>query len=263
MSILSEKEAKSTDASTGSMIQIPAGPFTMGSNAGGPFEGPEHEVKLPKFWIDKFPVTNAEFAHFAQKTGYKTEAEIQGGAYGFQNGEYKQFIEGLSWQSFHLAERAHHPVVLVSWNDAVAYAKWAGKRLPSEAEWEKAARGGLKGALYPWGESEPNGTQSNLAQSPSEIPPTTPVNQFSPNGYGLYDIVGNVWQWCADWYQEDIYAQRNDSNIQGPAQGKLKVRRGGSWNVIQSFRLRCANRGALPPEAVVPNIGFRCAKDAE
>ena len=239
------------------MVIIPAGTFLMGSEGWGEFEKPIHEVYLDDFWMDETPVTNRQFAEFVRKTGYQTEAERVGAAWGYRDGQYS-LIPGLCWRSYALPDREEHPVVLVSWNDALAYANWAGKRLPTEAEWEKAARGGLVGTLYPWGDQSPDGTQSNFAKTPSEIPPTTPVKNFPPNGYGLYDMVGNVWQWCADWYGQNYYAESPNKNPQGPKAGLHRVRRGGSWNVIQAFRLRCANRGAMEPSAATPNIGFRC-----
>jgi formylglycine-generating enzyme required for sulfatase activity len=250
--------ASNLDSPVG-MVLIPAGSFLMGSEDGGEFERPVHEVYLDDFWMDETPVTNQQFAEFVQATGYETEAERAGGAWGYRDGHFS-LIPNLSWKNYALPEREEHPVVLVSWNDAQAYVKWVGQRLPTEAEWEKAARGGLVGKLYPWGDEKPDGTQSNFAKSPSEIPPTTPVKQFSPNGYGLYDMVGNVWQWCADWYGENYYRESPLKNPKGPEGGLHCVRRGGSWNVIQPFRLRTANRGAMDPYSFVPNVGFRCAK---
>lgn len=117
----------------------------------------------------------------------------------------------------------------------------------------------MNGGTYPWGAHEPDGTQSVFAQPPSDLPPTFPVKSFPANGYGLYEMAGNVWQWCADWYADDYYATSSRQNPQGPATGICRVRRGASWNVIQSFRLRCANRGAMEPAKATPNLGFRCA----
>lgn len=230
----------------------------MGSQNWGEFEGPVHEVFLDDFWMDETPVTNAQFAQFVKETGYQTEAERAGTAWGYAEGRYALTV-GLSWRSHADENRQDHPVVLVSWNDALEYARWAGKRLPTEAEWEKAARGGLSDQLYPWGEGAPNGTQSNFARPPCEVAPTTPVKRHRANAYGLYDMVGNVWQWCADWYAGDYYARSPRENPAGPETGAARVRRGGSWNVIQAFRLRCANRGAMLPSACAPNVGLRCA----
>jgi len=238
------------------MVRIPAGPFLMGTQGWGPFESPVHEVYLDEYWIDAMPVTNQQFAWFVRQTEYETDAERLGSAWGHQQGVYGE-IRGLNWRTYHLPGRELHPVVLVSWTDAAEYARWAGLRLPTEAEWEKAARGKYSG-LYPWGDAEPDGTQSNFAGTPKDPPPTTPVGQFSPNSHGLYDVVGNVWQWCQDWYEDSYYVKSPSRNPMGPQSGAVRCRRGGGWNVIQSFRLRCTNRGALRPLVSVSNVGFRC-----
>ncbi len=241
------------------MVLIPAGEFVMGSDSGGEFESPVHSIYLDAYWIDESLVTNKEFSLFVAATGYVTDAEKAGKALGYQDGKFSE-IEALNWKSYAVSSRDNHPVVLVSWNDAKQYAQWAGKRLLTEAEWEKAARGSKKGLLYPWGDQQPDASLSGAGQSPAEFPPTSQVKSFPANQYGLFDMVGNVWQWCADWYGEDYYQQTSAKNPAGPLEGEHKIRRGGSWNVIQNFRLRCANRGAAAPEMAVPNMGFRCAK---
>src|SRR5205807_505008 len=139
------------------MVVIPGGPFQMGSSDGGEFERPVHEVVLDDFWMDTIPVTNRQFLRFVQETDYVTEAERQGKAWGYDGGQFHQ-SHGLSWLNL-AHDRDDHPVVLVSWRDATAFARWAKKRLPTEAEWEKAARGGLIGKMYPWGDAAPNGSQ--------------------------------------------------------------------------------------------------------
>jgi sulfatase modifying factor 1 len=242
-------------------VLIPAGSFLMGDALAGDFERPVHEVWLDDYWMDETPVTNAQFREFVESTGYLTESERQGSAWGHDGSDFAM-IPGLTWRDY-AAARDDHPVVLVSWDDATAFAHWAGKRLPTEAEWEKAARGGLTSASYPWGDNEVDGSQCNFARRFGETVPTTPVHAFAPNMYGLYDMVGNVWQWCDDWFQEDAYALSEASNPAGPSGGTHKVRRGGSWNVIQSFRLRCANRGAFAPNQVAANVGFRCVQSRE
>ena len=241
------------------MLLIPRGSFQMGSADAGEFEGPPHEVFLDDFQMDAVPVTNGQFSRFVRETGYRTTAEEAGRAWGYKNGEFG-LVPGLTWQAYATPDRELHPVVQVSWHDASAYCEWADKRLPTEAEWEKAAQGGAGGRLYPWGETAPNGTQSNFARGATEVPPTTQVAQFAANGFGLYDMVGNVWQWCADWFSETYYATGPGVNPPGPDAGATRVRRGGSWNVIQPFRLRCANRGAAPPATSTPNLGFRCVR---
>lgn len=234
------------------MVLIPAGSFAMGATGFGSFEDPVHSVYLDAYWMDETPVTNAEFAHFAAATGYRTEAEERGAAWGWAAESYGE-VPGLHWRTFMAADRLDHPVVLISWNDANAYCRWAGKRLPTEAEWEKAALGGRDGSLYPWGADVPDGSQSNFARDSGPVPATTHVRRFAPNAYGLYDMVGNVWQWCADGFSE--YALHDPG---AAAEASVRCRRGGAWNVIQPFRLRCANRGAAPPSSAAPNIGFRC-----
>jgi formylglycine-generating enzyme len=240
------------------MAYIPGGPFLMGSDRGGDFERPVHRVEVDAFWLDRTLVSNRQFEEFVAETGYRTEAESLGKAWGYRDGRFEA-VPGLRWRSFATDDRREHPVVLVSWADAAAFADWAGKRLPTEAEWEKAARGGLVGAEYPWGDAIPDGSQCNFARGPSIIPPTVAPGAFPPNGFGLLDMVGNVWQWCADWFSETNYLEDARANPRGPLVGQHRVRRGGSWNVIQPFRLRCANRGAIEPTTAVPNLGFRCA----
>jgi formylglycine-generating enzyme len=252
-----EFDNRSCELNTEGMVLIPAGSFSMGSEDGGDFERPVHEVFLDAYWMDATPVTNGAFARFAADTQYETDAERAGAAWGYDGVHFRR-IAGLSWRIF-ADRRETHPVVLVSWNDASAYATWRGKRLPTEAEWERAARGGVTGKLYPWGDDCPDGTQSTFSVAPSPIPPTSPVDRFPPNAFGLYDMVGNVWQWCSDIYDDTYYAHSPLTNPLGPSAGNLRVRRGGSWNVIQPFRLRCANRGAFEQALSAPNLGFRCA----
>jgi formylglycine-generating enzyme len=245
------------------MLRIPSGSFLMGSADGGPFESPVHTVFLDEFLIDATLTTNSDFAAFVRATGYVTSAERVGHAWGFHNGVYGN-VPALHWASFATPGRELHPVVFVSWHDAAAFAAWAGKRLPTEAEWERAAQptplSAGQPAEYPWGSDGPTGAQSNFARPPAEIPPTTPVASFAPNALGLYDMVGNVWQWCSDSYAPDYYAASPAANPAGPSTGETRVRRGGAWNVIQSFRLRYSNRGAAPPALAAPNIGFRCVR---
>ena len=207
--------------------------------------------------MDATPVTNREFGQFVKATEYVTDAELAGRAWEFNGGEYFRRA-GLCWKAYASADRDDHPVVLVSWHDAVAFANWAGKQLPTEAQWERAARGGLAGALYPWGDEPPKREKCTYGSRSSAVPPTAPVRCFTPNGYGLYDVVGNVWQWCADWFSPGYYHDSPRQDPSGPASGIHRVRRGGAWNVIHPFRLRVANRAALHPSSCAPNVGFRC-----
>ena len=201
--------------------------------------------------MEQTPVINAQFERFVNDTKYVTDAERAGEALGYKDGRY-QLIAGLNWSTFATPERQQHPVVMVSWNDAAAYAKWADRSLPTEVEWERAARGGLEQAEYPWGDSEPTSRACHWKSPPSDRPPTAPVARLGANGFGLYDMVGHVWQWCDNLYQEKypLHGECND--------GDLRARRGGAWNVIQAFRLRCANRGAFRASQCAPNLGFRC-----
>jgi formylglycine-generating enzyme len=246
---------------SGDMRLISAGHFLMGANGWGEFEAPVHEVYLDDFYMDETPVTNQQFANFIEETKYTTTAETKGFAQGYEHSELKR-ITGLSWRSYFTSERENHPVVLVSWYDANEFAKWAGKRLPTEAEWEKAARGGLHQKTYSWGDDEPSASSCNFAKETKDFPPTTAVKNFRANDYGLYDMAGNVWNWCSDWFDENYYSQQaSNNNPTGAATGITKVRRGASFNIMQTFRLRCANRGAYRPEHYAINIGFRCVKD--
>jgi formylglycine-generating enzyme required for sulfatase activity len=220
------------------MVDIPAGPFTMGADRGNPDEGPAHQVDVPAFKIDKFEVTNADFAAFVKATGYQTDAENRGASRVWRD-EYK---EG----------KDNHPVVRVTWNDAVAYCKWLGKRLPSEAEWEKAARG-PEGFRYPWGNdwdaTKVNGKESGLRG-------TTAVGSYPPNGYGLFDMAGNVWEWTADWYQP-YPGNSTPDQFYGE---KFRVVRGGGW-FEEGPQLVTYNRNAADPNTTAnDDLGFRCAK---
>jgi sulfatase modifying factor 1 len=248
----------STDA-LADMILIPAGDFLMGSDYGSEVEKPVRRVFLHTYYLDATPVTNTQFATFVEATGYRTTAERLENLMRSQDGQIQ--APGPTWRAFATPDRKDHPVVYISWHDADAYAKWVGKRLPTEAEWEKAARGGLIGKLFPWGNAAPEGRANwNRTQAnPQAAPPTTPVASFAPNDYGLYDMAGNVWEWCADWYLDPYYAIGPSSDPAGPERGQYKVRRGASWNVREDFRLRCANRGAMLPDRAWPNLGFRCA----
>jgi formylglycine-generating enzyme len=260
MQTIISKFVKNDNKTEVGMKLIPAGKFLMGSEGWGEFESPIHEVYVDDFFIDETSVTNAEFSKFVNETSYVTDAERKGSAMGYENREMKDII-GLYWKTYYSEQRSNHPVVLVSWNDANNFAKWAGKRLPTEAEWEKAARGGLLQNLYPWGDNEPTNNTCNWGKQTENFPLTTEVKYFAPNDFGLYDMAGNVWNWCNDWFGENSYSEQSIENPIGAKNGIAKVRRGASFNIIQTFRLRCANRGAYEQDAYAINIGFRCVKD--
>jgi formylglycine-generating enzyme required for sulfatase activity len=222
------------------MVLVPEGTFIMGSDRGGD-ESPVREVTLDTFYIDRYPVTNAEYAKFVQETGHPPPEHWtrQGGTY--------------------LPGRDSHPVAYVCWFDARDYAAWARKRLPTEAEWEKAARG-TDGRVYPWGDRF-NSQYCNTDES--EYWDTTPVDAFSSDGespYGVADMAGNVWEWVSDWYDRDYYSHAPDRNPQGPEMGKTKVVRGGSWD-FSADEARCAVRNHEYPGPRHGLIGFRCAAD--
>ncbi len=227
-------------------------------------EQPEHSVYVDAFYIDANEVTNAEFKDFivANPEWQKKRIDEK-----FQNGNYLHDWNGNNYPD----EEDDHPVRYVSWYAAMAYAQWVDKRLPTEAEWEKAARGGLKGKKYPWGNNI-NGTRANYGKN---IGHTTPVGKYLPNDYGVYDMAGNVWEWCLDAYQSDFYANSpkrnpvagtdNVAEIVNDFENVVtdRVLRGSGWNGNPEW-LRAANRyGDSPAYAGIGALGFRCAKDIE
>jgi formylglycine-generating enzyme required for sulfatase activity len=280
--------------STAGMVLVEAGSFWMGSRDGYVDDGesPVHEVHLEAFRMDETAVTNRQFAEFVGVTGHVTAAERFGWSFVFGGLLPDDFPDtrGIAsapwWRQVYEAdwrrpegphssvdERLDHPVVHVSWTDAVAYAAWVGKRLPTEAEWERVARGGLEHATFPWGdELEPDGEhRMNVWQG--EFPAdntaadgwvgTAPVRSYPPNGLGLYEVTGNVWEWVADWFADDAYQSQPAASPTGPKAGQLRVMRGGSYLCHASYcrRYRVAARSASEPESSTGNTGFRCAAD--
>ena len=247
------------------MVYVPDGPFLMGSSNFDPNaddnEKPQRMVYLDGYWIDQTPVTNRMFAKFVAETGYETEAEKDGWSQVWDGSEWVN-TQGANWQhpcgpESTLAVRWDHPVVCVSWHDAQAYSQWAGRRLPTEAEWEKAARG-TDGRTYPWGNAEPSHRLLNFNMN---IGDTTPVGSY-PAGtspYGALDMAGNVWEWTADWYDLDYYKNAPQYlNPQGPDTGELRVVRGGSWlNVAEG--VRAGFRARNDPWIRHDLYGIRCA----
>ncbi|MEK7399599.1 MAG: SUMF1/EgtB/PvdO family nonheme iron enzyme [Candidatus Poribacteria bacterium] len=220
------------------MVLIPAGEFQMGSNDGENDEKPVHAVYLNAFYMDKYEVTNTQYGKFMKESKHEAPKYWNDSSFNTPN----------------------HPVVGVSWNDAKAYAEWAGKRLPTEAEWEKAARGGLVGKLYPWGDTLTHDDANYNGTGGKDIwKYTSPVGSFAPNGYGLYDMAGNVWEWCADWYDSNYYSNSPKSNPAGPSSGELRVLRGGSWSDNLVNALRVAFRYYVNP-LYYSSIGFRCVQ---
>ncbi len=223
------------------MVSIPEGWFAMGSETGQDNERPVRRVWVDRFELAVYQVTNADYGRFLEETGHR---------------------KPLHWEDANF-NHPRQPVVAVSWHDAVAYCVWLSRRtgrryrLPTEAEWECAARGGLDGKLYPWGD-EPPQTRAEYAQRWKNGP--EPVGTAAANGYGLFDIGENVHEWCADWYAADYYAVAPERNPQGPAEGTRKASRGGSWRHHIKIA-RCAARSSIPPEFQYADYGFRAARD--
>jgi len=240
---------------------------------------PVHTVNLDLFWIDQTDVTNAQFEVFINDSGHKTDAEKQGKGYVYNiPGPDWDLTLGADWKhpqgpKSNLNGLEKHPVVQVSWNDADAYCKWAGRRLPTEAEWEKAARGSDE-RIYPWGNQKPAGNLLNFADknvgenwSDNSIDDgyrfTSPVGNYPAGAspYGALDMAGNVEQWVADWYSSTYYNNSPDKNPTGPESGQERVERGGSWNGNDNVT-RSAQREEGVPANSSSTVGFRCAESA-
>lgn len=294
------------------MVWIAPGSFRMGSDDPRfPDSKPVHEVSIKGFFIDKSPVTNAQFAAFVKATGYKTIAErpldpkefpgvpldkLVPGSVVFSPPNHAvplddvtqwwRYVPKASWQhpegpQSDLTGRENHPVVQVAYDDAVAYATWAGKRLPTEAEWEFAARGGLDQKPYVWGDDFTPGGKAMANTFNGDFPHkntktdgfagTSPVGSFPPNAFGLYDMAGNVWQWCSDWYRPDYFAQSPADNPQGPPDSldpsepgvPKRVQKGGSFLCCEAYcsRYMPGGRGKGDIHTGSSHIGFRCVKD--
>ncbi|HWE53651.1 MAG TPA: formylglycine-generating enzyme family protein [Bryobacteraceae bacterium] len=272
------------------MIRLDGGPFLMGSEDPDCFsadrEGPVRQTIVNPFYLDRYPVTNEQFRDFARATGYKTDAERFGWSFVFfrqlaaeedarvtaavASLEWWRQVEAADWahpegRDSSVNTRLHHPVTHVSWNDAAAYAAWAGKRLPTETEWEFAARGGLEQKRFPWGdELVPDGRHRcniwqgdfpdyNSAEDGYEF--VAPVDAYEPNGYGFYTITGNVWEWCADCFDPVV--------LDSAAVPAGRVIRGGSFLCHASYcnRYRVAARTSNTPDSSTAHMGFRCARD--
>jgi formylglycine-generating enzyme required for sulfatase activity len=274
------------------MVLLSGGPFLMGSDdhEGYPEdgEGPVRMVTLAPHWMDATAVTNERFGAFVRATGHVTAAEQFGWSFVFAGllpddfpptravaaAPWWRQVEGSDWAhpegpQSSVAGRLDHPVVHVSWDDASAFAAWEGKRLPTEAEWEHAARGGLVQRRYPWGDEREPGGEHRMNVWQGSFPAdntvadgwvgTAPVHAFPPNGYGLHNMTGNVWEWCADWFAP------HHIEPAGPPTGTSRVMRGGSYLCHDSYcrRYRVAARSGNAPDSSTGNIGLRCALDAD
>jgi len=281
------------------MVYLDGGEFLMGTNDSEGFpadgEGPVRKVVVDPFYIDKYAVTNKQFQQFVEDTNYVTEAEQFGWSFVFHlfcTDEILQknpnrpvqipwwvSVKEAYWRQpegpgSSIEDRLNHPVVHISWNDAIAYCTWSGKRLPTEAEWEFAARGGLEQKTYAWGNNliVDGKHQCNIWQGtfPTKNTKrdgyigTCPVDNYSPNGFGLYNVAGNVWEWCNDWFDPNYHSSSNAMNPNGPESGSTKSMRGGSYLCHKSYcnRYRVAARSSNTPDSSSGNIGFRCAGDA-
>lgn len=259
------------------MVLIKGGRFQMGTDKGMASEGPVHTVDLDPFFIDEHEVTVEQFETFVKATGYKTEAEKFGWSGVFDVGRQEWTrVDGADWrhpEGPNSTTQPNEPVTQISWNDTNEYAKWAGKRLPTEAEFEYAARGGLVGKEYAWGdELLPGGKPvANWWQGVFPTKNTgedgfygrAPVTSFATNGYALYDMTGNVWEWCSDRFAEDYYQNSPKRNPKGPEKGDERSIRGGSLLCAENFcsNYRVAGRSRATPDSGLNNLGFRCARD--
>jgi len=239
----------------------------MGSADAQDDERPVHRVFVGEFSIGRFPVTNDEYARFVRATGYPSPSvrNLPLVAVGERDAEFRELAAPYAWEGALPPQgRGSHPVVLVRYDDALSYCEWLSDsvgrrvRLPTEAEWEKAARGGLEGRRYPWGDDIDSSRGNYLsAGAVKQERGTKPVGTYSPNGYGVCDVAGNVWEWVADWYGADYYGSGDTSDPRGPASGTLRIVRGGSWVSDEEAMLRCAYRHKVPPDTYAYSIGFR------
>lgn len=287
---------ESSGAHPDTFVPVPAGEFGMGDDSAwaypGDGEGPVHPVGLDAYRIDRYTVTNEAFALFVDATGWRTDAERFGWSFVFSGllpdhfpdtrgvvgAEWWRQVHGADWRHpegphSSLGGRERHPVVHVSWHDAQAYCSWTGTRLPTEAEWERAARGGLEGRPFPWGDQlEPDGVhrmnvfQGDFPRSNTGADGflgTAPVDAFPPNGLGLYNTTGNVWEWCNDWFDPDYYKAAPAQAPSGPRTGARRVQRGGSYLCHESYcrRYRVSARTCSEPASSTGHVGFRVVAD--
>ena len=268
------------------MVLIPAGEFWMGSpdGEGDDDEHPRHKVALSAFYLDKYEVTNRLFQLFIRQTSYRTSAEQEGKAWALTAAGKPEEVSGAHWrkpeggETVFDSDREEHPVVSVSWVDAQAYCRWAGKRLPTEAEFEYATRGGTE-TKYWWGNGHPGSRRvanigdESVKRQYADWPllimmgyddgsvRTAPVGSFEANPFGLHDMTGNVWEWTSDRYDKQYYGNSPRKDPMGQSNGDFRVLRGGSWTNAPD-EVRSANRTRQPPTYRFGPFGFRCAQDS-
>jgi formylglycine-generating enzyme required for sulfatase activity len=251
---------------------VPGGEFLMGSVDAEEDERPVHRVHVDEFHLGVQPVTNDEYGRFVRATGHRAPAVYElpivvtvGGVE--RERTFRQTGAPYVWTDFDPPRgQSDHPVTLVRYDDALAYCAWLSAetgrafRLPTEAEWEKAARGGAESKRYPWGDRLDRNT-ANFLDDPAlrSTHGTSPCRQYPANGFGLYDMAGNVWEWVHDWYDASYYAASKDRNPQGPSHGSLRLVRGGGWLVADVRMLSCSHRHKVPPDTYSYAIGFRVA----
>ena len=277
------------------LVGLAGGVFVMGTDGSYGYrqdgEGPAHAVRVSAFSISRYAVTNARFAAFVAATGYRTDAEAFGWSFVFAGFLPEDFpptrsvvgapwwrqVEGADWAhpegpESRIGAREEHPVVHVSWRDARAFCRWTGARLPTEAEWEYAARGGLDQSRFPWGDDLEPGGEHRMNVFQGSFPAqntaadgfvgTAPVDAFEPNGYGLFQMTGNSWEWTADWFDPGYYGRSPREDPTGPAAGAARVMRGGSYLCHASYcnRYRVDARSSSEPNSSTGNLGFRVAR---
>jgi formylglycine-generating enzyme required for sulfatase activity len=256
-----------TAAATPSLARIPAGEFLMGAADAAGDERPVHRVYVEEFFIGRFPVTNEDYARFVRATGHPAPAVRTLPRIGAAEREelFKELSAPYEWDGGNPPHgREGHPVVLVRYDDCASYCRWLSDelgravRMPTDAEWEKAARGGLEGRRYPWGDEIDASRCNYLADGGKKTNSSTkPAGTYPPNGYGLFEMAGNVWEWVTDWYDPGYRAADGARDPQGPPVGSMRLVRGGSWVCENVDMLRCAYRHRVPDDTYAPSIGFR------
>jgi formylglycine-generating enzyme required for sulfatase activity len=249
------------------LVRVPAGDFTMGAHDGEEDERPVHRVFVSEFLIGAFPVTQEQYWQFVRDSGHPAPAvrELPLIASGGRDALFRDLSTLYVWRDNEPPRGCgSHPVVLVTYEDARAYCAWASDRwgrlvrLPTEAEWEKTARGGSEGLRYPWGDTLDSSHGSFLADPAAKRRGgTRPVGSYAPNAFGVYDMIGNVWEWVSDWYAADYYATDHGRDPHGPAAGAMRIVRGGSWVSEAPNMLRTSYRHKVPPDTYAYSIGFR------